>query len=167
MCPWSCVFCIYIMTDKICEAWFLRVFIYCKRNTWQISTKFFSLNITFVVDHHLESKHADGRTDAPNTTFVMWINLVISKKEDTYRRISCSVLRNLLPRADKDFSTCVWVERVISNEANSCSTYCVGSFHKGHGGFELSLGKKVSFRFFLSLFFLVHELQLYNTTEVS
>jgi len=63
------------------------VFVYCKRNTWQISTKFFSLNQTFVIDHHPESKHADGQTDAPNTTFVMWINLVIKKKKKKRRHI--------------------------------------------------------------------------------
>jgi hypothetical protein len=149
VCPWSCVFYTCTVTDKMCEAWFVCVFVYCKRYTRQISTKFFSLNLTFAVDHHPERKRADGQTDALTATFVMWINLVVKKKRRYIQRTSCSVLEKLLPRADKDFSTCVWMERVISNEANSCWTYCVGPFHKEREGFELSLRKKVSFRFFL------------------
>jgi len=156
VCPWSCIFCTCVITDKLCEAWFLRVFIYCKRNTWQISTKFFLLNQTFAVDLHPESKHADGHTDVPNTTFVMWINLVISKKTkahtEGFHAVCGGICSHGLTRIFRHASE--WGV-IISNEANSCSTYCVGAFHRGHEGFELSLGKKVSFRFFLkSVFFL-------------
>jgi hypothetical protein len=120
--------------------------------TWQTWKEFLPKTLIFIVDSRQEKKHVAGRTDrqtdAEKTTFVLRINFVILKNECACTNISCRVLGKFLPRMDKDLSTGVWTQRVMSNENNSCWTYCVWLFHYGPEGFELCAERNVFFSLF-------------------